>query len=174
MMHKVIPAVALLCCLAASPASAEGVGIALGIGQSGGGMDSYRLGLQRDFGVKWLESAKGHLGGYFEGSAAYWKDGGEDNTIFALSPVFTYSFNLPNHPAVHPYVEAGIGAAYVSKKVIDGRDLSSHFQFEDRLGVGINIRGQKLAAQFFHYSNGGIKGPNDGINIWLVSYTLLF
>lgn len=166
---------ATLCCgLAATPALAADMGATLGLGQSEGGVNIYRLGLQREFGVKWLESAVGHLGGYFEGSAAYWEEGSEDTTVFAISPVFTYTFNLQGQPTVHPYVEAGIGASYVTKKIIDNNDLSSHFQFEDRVGVGVNLNGHKVAAQFFHYSNGGIKQPNHGIDIWLVSYTIPF
>lgn len=174
-MKKVLACLALLALLShAATAWAAPLGVSLGLGQSNDGVDIYRLGLQKDFGATWFLSETGGLSGYFEGSAAFWEKGGEDNTVFAATPVFTYSFNLKSHPAVHPYIEGGIGAAYVSKKVIDGRDLSSHFQFEDRLGVGIDIRGHKLAAQFFHYSNGGIKNPNDGINIWLVSYSFAF
>lgn len=173
-MKKTLLATALCWALFASPALAADMGISLGLGQSEDGMDIYRLGLQRDFGVKWLDSATGSLGGYFEGSVGYWEEGSEDNTIFAITPVFTYAFNLQGHPTVHPYLEAGIGASYVSKKIIDGNDLSSHFQFEDRVGLGVNCRGHKVAAQFFHYSNGGIKNPNDGIDIWLFSYTYPF
>ncbi|MEW6595279.1 MAG: acyloxyacyl hydrolase [Thermodesulfobacteriota bacterium] len=173
-MKKSLLLTALCWTLTAIPAHAADMGASLGLGQSDGGVNIYRVGLQRDFGVKWLESSAGHLGGYFEGSAAYWEEGSEDNTVFAITPVFTYAFNLQGHPAIHPYLEAGIGAAYVSKKIIDGNDLSSHFQFEDRLGVGVNCRGHKVAAQFFHYSNGGIKNPNDGMNIWLLSYTMPF
>ncbi|HSR35875.1 MAG TPA: acyloxyacyl hydrolase [Desulfurivibrionaceae bacterium] len=174
MTKKLFSAVALCCLLAATPALAADMGVSLGLGQSEGGVDIYRLGLQRDFGVKWLESSAGSLGGYFEGSAAYWEEGSEDNTVFAITPVFTYSFNLQAHPTVHPYVEAGIGAGYISKKIIDGNDFGSHFQFEDRLGIGVNCRGHKVAAQFFHYSNAGIKEPNTGIDIWLLSYTYPF
>ena len=173
-MKKRIVLAAFCWTLLATPASAADMGVSFGLGQSEGGVDIYHLGLQRDFGVKWLESSVGHFGGYFEGSAAYWEEGSEDNTVFAVTPVFTYTFNLQGQPAVHPYVEAGIGASYVSKKIIDGRDLSSHFQFEDRLGIGMNYRGHKVAAQFFHYSNAGIKEPNDGIDIWLLSYTYPF
>jgi len=144
-------------------------------GQSTGGVDIYRLGLRKDFGVRWFEGKHGHLGGYFEGSAAYWDNGGEDDTVFALSPVFSYSFQPLGSSGLSPFIEAGIGAAYVAKKVIDGRDLSSHFQFEDRIGLGVATRsGHRLSAHYFHYSNGGIKNPNDGIDIWLITYTVNF
>ena len=45
-------------------------------------------------------------------------------------------------------------------------------QFEHRLGVGLRFRNQTLGLRAMHYSNGGIKKPNDGIEMYSVLYRL--
>ncbi|MFQ6003800.1 MAG: acyloxyacyl hydrolase, partial [Candidatus Zixiibacteriota bacterium] len=92
------------------------------------------------------------------------------------SPVFIYGVAGPINN-IFSYLEAGIGISYLSEKRIKGRDLSSHFQFEDRIGIGAKIGKQKrhdLNFRYMHYSNAGIKQPNDGIDIFIFSYTNSF
>ena len=86
----------------------------------------------------------------------------------ALAPVLVYRFR---RQAVSPYLEIGLGATYVTGKHISARDLSTHFLFEDRLGIGIMGDVHNIGFKAFHYSNARIKQPNDGVNVFLLCYT---
>lgn len=141
--------------------------ISAGYGQSRDNIDIYRLGLQRQFSCQWLESRTGVLSGYFDLSYSRWKKSGDTVHGVALSPVFAYYFNTRDSLGVIPYVEGGIGAAFIDDYKIAGRNLSSNFQFENRIGVGIIIDQIDIKLGHMHYSNAGIKSPNDGIDIWM-------
>ncbi|WP_022667867.1 acyloxyacyl hydrolase [Desulfospira joergensenii] len=162
-MKKIVLALAF-CLLVASNVLADPYGISLGYGEGNGGIDVYRIGFTRDFSAQWFENETGFLSGYFELSYNHWSHGGDDVNGGAISPVFAYYFETGN-PTVLPYVEAGIGVAYIDEYKINNRDLSSHFQFEDRIGVGIKIKAFDLNMRYMHYSNAGIENPNDGIDI---------
>ncbi len=147
----------------------------MGIGESKDLINICRLGFQKQFGRKWVKSKTGHFSGYHEVSLNFWEHENESITGVAYSPVFTYGFAGLNN--VFSYLEAGIGISYLSEKTINGRDLSSHFQFEDRIGIGAKIgkqRAHDLNLRYMHYSNGGIKQPNEGIEIFIFSYTYSF
>jgi len=148
------------------------IGFSIGGGGSCHGTEVIRLGVQRSFSQNWLQSDRGYLTGYFEGSGALWQNGREENEVLAFSPVLSYIFSGTGNSRY--FVEGGIGVGYLAEQWIDGRDLSSHFQFEDRIGFGVLHAGHKLTAHLFHYSNGGIEEPNDGINLFLLSYTFPF
>lgn len=160
---KKIFVVFLFCLLAASRAAAGPYGLTLGYGEGNGGIDVYRFGVTRDFPVQWFETETGFLSGYVELSCSRWTKGGDDVNAAALSPVFVYYVDTGG--AVLPYVEAGIGVAYIDETRINGRNLSSRFQFEDRIGLGIKIKAVDLNLRYMHYSNAGIEAPNDGIDI---------
>lgn len=147
--------------------------ISLGIGKSRDSINIYRVGFQQEFGSNWFESKTGHLSGHHEASLNCWEHERESIQQVAYSPVFGYSFNGLSS-SVMPYLEAGIGIGFLSKKTINGRDLSTHFQFEDRIGIGVKIGKQNrhdLSFRYMHYSNASIKQPNDGIDIFIFSYT---
>jgi lipid A 3-O-deacylase len=147
--------------------------VSLGIGKSRDSINIYRLGFQKEFGNNWLESKIGHMLGYHEVSLGCWEHKRESVQQMAYSPVFGYSFNGLGS-SIMPYLEAGIGIAFLSEKTIKGRNLSSHFQFEDRGGIGVKIGKQKqhdLSFRYMHYSNAGLWQPNDGIDIFIFSYT---
>ena len=147
-------------------------GMSLGMGKARGSIDIYHIGFQKQFGSNLFKSRAGYLSGYHEISLNYCEHGRESIKQAAYSPVFTYVFaGLTN--IMSSYVEAGIGISYLSDKTISGRDLSTHFQFEDRIGVGLKI-GQRhthdLNIRYVHYSNASIKQPNDGIDMVMISY----
>jgi|GEM_PF-636056 len=141
-----------------------GWGVSLGYGQSIDDIDIYHAGLLKQWDVKWLENNTGYVRGYFELSYNRWEKGGEDVNIVALSPVFQYVFHVGN-AIWYPYIEAGIGAAYLDDYTINDRDLSSNLLFEDRIGVGIRIKNVDISFHYMHYSNAALKEPNDGIDI---------
>ncbi len=149
--------------------------ISLGAGKSKESINICRLGVQREFDSKWLKWKTGYFSGYHEVSLNYWEYGNESIKGVAYSPVFIYGFQLNRN--IFPYLEAGVGVSYISEKTIKGRDLSSHFQFEDRVGIGAKIGRRKihdLNLRYMHYSNAGIKQPNQGISMFMFSYAYSF
>ena len=148
----------------------DGAGISYG--QSKDNIDIYRLYLCKDFQNRWFQSGLGYLTGYWEGSLNYWNGYGVHNYGVAISPVFTYRFNTSG--TLTPYLEGGIGASWFSKTTMGPRDLSTHFLFEDRVGAGIRMGNWDLSFRYMHYSNAGIKKPNDGIDIFVSSLTYHF
>ncbi|ADV46384.1 acyloxyacyl hydrolase [Nitratifractor salsuginis] len=147
-------------------------GIGISYGQSKDNIDIYRLYLRKDFQSRWFQSDLGYLSGYWEGSLNYWDGYGTHNYGVALSPVFTYLFNTSG--TFTPYLEGGIGVSWFSKTQMGPRDLSTHFLFEDRIGAGVRIGNWDLSFRYMHYSNAGIKKPNDGIDIFIGSLSYRF
>lgn len=141
-----------------------GWGVSLGYGQSTDSIDIYRAGLLKQWNITWLESKTGYVRGYFELSYNRWEHGGDDVNAVAFSPVFQYVFHAGN-TTWYPYIEAGIGVACLDDYTINDRDLSSKFQFEDRVGAGIRIKNVDISFRYMHYSNAALKKPNDGIDI---------
>lgn len=73
---------------------------------------------------------------------------------------------------VKPYVEAGIGIAVFSGAAAGDQKFGSAFNFEDRIGAGVRIgASQRLGLRVTHYSNAGIKEPNDGIESYAIVYS---
>ena len=148
--------------------------ISVGVGDASGDIDAYRIGFQRDFKKRWWRDRPWGLSGYWEASANYWVDN-DSISALAFSPVFTLS--LKRSSSVTPYFEAGIGVALISNSEIERRNLSTAFQFEDRIGVGLRFGGQQkhdINFRFLHYSNADIKMPNDGLDIFMLSYGYAF
>ncbi len=158
--------ICLLACSSAATAQAPDKvnAIVIDIGESKDDIGIYRLGWRRDF-SHWLKNRWVPLSGYFETSLNYWN--GSENSIFAIafSPVF--ALHLCRDCKYTPYIEAGIGAALLSRTTIDDRDLGSTFQFEDRLGVGVKRGDFDLHVRYMHYSNAGLSWPNNGIDIFI-------
>jgi lipid A 3-O-deacylase len=151
-------------------------GISVGMGKARGAIDIYHVGIRKQFAPHWFQSKVGYLSGYHEISLNYWEHGNESIKQVAYSPVFTYVLAGPTK-LISSYVEGGIGISFLSEKMISGRDLSTYFQFEDRIGVGFKIGRQHrhdLNFKYVHYSNASIKQPNDGIDSFMISYSLSF
>jgi lipid A 3-O-deacylase len=160
--------------MAAGSASAAGEWshVSADYGRANGDIDAFRVGIQRPFDGNLYESGSMALSGYFEASLNYWK--GSSNEIFAaaISPVFTASFCSDCRHV--PYVEAGIGVALLSDNQIDGRNLSTAFQFEDRIGVGLRSDKLDLHVRYMHYSNADISKPNDGVDMYVAGLAYKF
>lgn len=151
----------------------SGWGLSTGYGQSKDDIDIYRVGILKDWKVKWLENATGYVTGYFELSYNHWNGENDSTNGVALSPVFQYAFN-PDGDNWYPYVEGGIGITYIDEYFIDARNLSSNFQFEDRIGIGYRFDRLDLSFRYMHYSNAGLKQPNEGIDIFIGSLAWFF
>jgi len=151
----------------------SGFGLSFGYGQSSDSIDIYRLGLMKKWDVQWLKNSTGYMDGYFELSYNRWDYGGKKINAVSLSPVFQYAFN-PNGSTWYPYIEGGIGVAYLDEYFIKDRNLSSNLQFEDRIGAGFRFNNLDLSFKYMHYSNASLKQPNHGIDIWVGTLAWFF
>lgn len=167
-----------LICLAALAAatlghsfSAQAAGLEFGVGQTGESTMTYRLGLKSDWDKSWLQSDIGRLTGYWSGAYTYWEgDKSSSNHSLSFSPVLVYEFS---GETVKPYLEAGIGIAAFARTEVEENKLGSSFQFEDRIGFGLRFAGgHEVGIRATHYSNAGIKSPNDGIENYSLHYTM--
>jgi len=151
----------------------SGWGLSFSVGEADPDIDIYRVGLKKDFWTKWFENDTGYLSGYFELSYNHWEYNDQDINGVALSPVFVYYFGDESN-FIKPYIEGGIGVTYIDEYHIADRNLSTNFQFEDRIGIGARIGFFDISARYMHYSNASIKGPNHGIDIWMVTTSIQF
>ncbi|WP_158966568.1 acyloxyacyl hydrolase [Paraglaciecola sp. L3A3] len=126
--------------------------------------------------IDWL----GSLDVYWEVSVNFWEYGPHNqhdtNYAVALSPVFSNQFDTlyGKYPLKW---EFGIGVSLVNDTHFAGKDIGSHYQFEDRLGLVLQFGQQldsSLAVRYMHYSNGGLDDHNPGVDFLNVSYAKTF
>ena len=124
-----------------------------------------------DWYQSWLQSYVGRLTGYWDGAYTYWDgDKGSSNNSLSFSPVLVYEFS---GETVKPYVELGVGVAVFSNTKYEEKNFGSAFNFEDRIGFGLRFNGgHEIGIRATHYSNAGIKQPNDGIESYALHYTM--
>jgi lipid A 3-O-deacylase len=73
------------------------------------------------------------------------------------------------------YLEAGVGAMLVSEHRFSQKDISSTFLFGDHVGVGYRIdNASRIGLRFSHFSNAGLKEPNQGLNQVQLTYAHSF
>lgn len=141
------------------------------VGKSTDDISIYRVGIQHDI-SKWLKSKSIPLSGYVESSVNYWKSSGDEIYAVAVSPVFMLFTCKQCEYAF--YLEVGVGLSFISQEVIDTRNMSSHFQFEDRIGFGLKVNNIDYHLRYMHYSNAGLAQPNDGIDILIAGMALKY
>lgn len=109
---------------------------------------------------------------YFDGGFShFWVTNHTDNkslNIYSIAPVVRYAFS--KRGPVTPYLEFSIGASYLTKTRLDGRNLGIHFAFQDRAGGGASWalkNNQKLlfSLHAIHYSNARMSEHNSGITV---------
>ncbi len=171
-MNKLLTLAALSALSLAPVVAAQAADVTFAVGRTDGSSIVYRVGAQFDFERRWFESTTGHLGGYWDAGYSFW-DARETASSHSLSfsPVLVYEFAGDR---VRPYLEAGIGIAFFSSTEMEEHDLGSSFQFEDRLGLGIRFAGQEIGLRALHYSNAGLKQPNDGVEAYTLHYRMNF
>lgn len=117
---------------------------------------------------------------YWEVSANFWEYGEQNhhttNLAVALSPVVSKTFHHINGKYPLKW-EFGIGVSLVNDTKFAGKDIGSHYQFEDRLGLAIDVGKdlkQSIALRYMHYSNGGLNSRNPGVDFLNISYAYEF
>lgn len=117
---------------------------------------------------------------YWEVSVNFWEFGEfnqhETNYAIALSPVIGKTFY--HIDGKYPLRwEFGIGISLVEDTRFAGKDIGSHYQFEDRIGLAVDFgedHKQSLALRYMHYSNGGLNSKNPGLDFLNLSYSYSF
>ncbi|MDE1165073.1 MAG: acyloxyacyl hydrolase [Pseudomonas sp.] len=165
-----------LFCLAALAAftlgqsmTAQALDASVSVGHTDGSTMTYRLGLQSNWDKSWWQTSTGRLTGYWDGAYTYWDSSkGSNSNTLSFAPVFVYEFA---GDSVKPFIEAGIGVSVFSSLRVDDDQLGTAFNFEDRIGAGLRFAGgQEVSIRATHYSNAGIKEPNDGIQSYSLNY----
>jgi lipid A 3-O-deacylase len=151
----------------------DGYGISVNGGR-GSTVDIARLGIQKDFESVIYSNETFNLKGFHELGLNYWNGNRKNISAVSYSPVFVVDFNQYTTQGYKPYVDFGIGIAFLSDTLIDSKNMSSSFQFEDRISLGITKDNIDMYIRYMHYSNGGIKKPNDGINMGLIGFNYRF
>lgn len=156
-------------CISGSVWAVDGVSVELGQGNS---TDMGRVGALWNFDQKWLTEGDWQVGGFWEATLGQWKGRsaiGNNQTVtdVGLTPVFRLEQKNPG--AFSPYLEGAVGFHLISPVFIyDNRHFGSSFQFGDHLGAGVRFGDHQqydFAYRYQHLSNGGIKKPNQGINL---------
>ena len=138
---------------------------------SNASVNMYRVAVQWNWNKKLVEMGNWHLGGYWESDAGYWSNnsaGRTHATILDLGFTPVLRFQQTTRSALSPYAELGVGFHLLSAtSVSPQRQFGSSFQFGDHVGAGVRF-GDKgkydVGYRYQHFSNAGIKGPNQGIN----------
>jgi len=172
-MKKLIAAVAATLALSPAFASDNLVDGVYAEYSGGAKVKMGHIGVTKDWpsNWSWFESNGRHLTGYWDASLGYW-EGSQYNDIpgakqriadIGFTPVLRYQ----SIDKTGFFAEIGIGAHLLSKTYNnDGDRLSTAFEFGDHLGVGYTFdKNWEVGAKYQHYSNGGIKEPNSGVNV---------
>lgn len=143
-------------------------------GSTGQSQVTGRIGLNKEWDAKYFDSSVGYLSGYWSLGYTYWEKGkyGNDGHTLSFAPVFTYNFYTNN--GLEPFIEAGIGVSAFSKTKVGDKNLGSSFNFEDRIGFGARFGDHTVGIRAIHYSNAGIKKPNNGIESYSLYYAYKF
>ncbi|MDN3380616.1 MULTISPECIES: acyloxyacyl hydrolase [unclassified Pseudoalteromonas] len=113
---------------------------------------------------------------YLESSINIWEYGAENkhqtNLVLAISPVLQYPIgHIKNIPIS---IEAGIGFSLIDDTYFASKNVSTHYQFEDRIGFVAEFGDVTTALRYLHYSNAGFKRPNPGLDFISLSLSKRF
>ena len=167
----------LLFCMYAYGFAADSISFEVGTGDR---TQMARVGAQWNWKKEWWKSNGTHIGGYWDLTLAQWRANKFQNvpgrtqniTDIGITPVFR--FEKDSRKGL--YMEAGIGAHYLSKHYDnDGGQLSTKFEFGDHIGAGYVFNNNvDLGIKIQHFSNGGIKKPNSGVNFAVIGLKYQF
>ena len=81
----------------------------------------------------------------------------------------SYSRIIRKYITNNVFFDAGLGLSIHNNNSMNGSDLGSVYQFENRLGIGYERETYRSVLNLFHYSNAGLEGKNDGVDILMLS-----
>lgn len=163
----------LLGCVGAAQALAVDVAVEAGLGVSADASDTYALR------VAMRDRAYGDPRGWslwWEASVGGWRYEVEGDTKhlvdIAATPLLRY-IARGQHAF---FAEAGVGIHYLSRRYQRGdHQFSTRVQFSPQVGVGYRFEeGGELVLRFQHLSNAGLKQPNAGVELLLLSVSKAF
>jgi len=147
--------------------------ITVGYGSSSEHIDIYRISIKKDLNKYFFEKRYKYLPKYYETSLGYWEgESGGNIKSLSFTPMFRYDFG--QYYESIPYIEAGVGAAYLSKTKLEGENFGTHFQFENVVGIGFKFSDFDLSFRYIHHSNAGIHEDNSGVDFTLISISYKF
>ena len=137
--------------------------------------DVYRVGLQNRWNRTWFNDDAWYLGGYWDVSVGYMESGYDDSDLYevGLTPVLRLQRDAQLSSGIAPFSEVGIGGHLLSDDEIGKRELGTGFQVASHIGLGLGFgeRGRyELAYRFQHLGNAGLKSPNNGLDLHLLSF----
>lgn len=153
------------------------VGVSIASGYGVARIVPLRLGLQKEFEKQWRTDRTWTISGYWEGSlySLHGKRGLAPNShkqLAASALAGVFRFNRAECTVLGwPYIELGVGLSFLTRKEIGGRKLGTHFQFEDRFGIGVRFgenREYDFGYKAIHFSNAYLGPVNNGINLHLL------
>ena len=151
----------------------DAVGVSAGAGVKNHGASSSGVSLLVQTGDLWSRRFDGgsELALLGEGAIMGIRQSGDVLWGVSVSPLLRWRFPLAMD-GVMPYLQAGIGGAWFNRSRLHDTDLGSALQFVDQLGLGVAGKHWDAGLRMLHYSNGGLKQPNEGLN--LVELVLLY
>lgn len=168
---KTFAVAALLTCITSASQAVDSVSLEFATGDN---TKMARVGAQWKWDNQWWKSNGTHIGGYWDATLAQWRGNRfqnipgntQDITAIGITPVFRFQ----NDSQKGFYAEAAIGVHLLSELYDNGgRKLSTRFQFGDHLGFGYVFQNNlDLGLKIQHFSNGGIKKPNSGVDFAVV------
>lgn len=151
--------------------------------------NNYRLGLVWNWDKNLFNSERVKLDGYFELAGSFWKsglsasdnpspDGKDKANVFSFSPVFRLSPVNPVWGSVRPFLDAGVGAAWLSEVDLEKEkkspiNMGGHWQFEIRLMAGLQFgerQQYEVSYGWVHYSNAHINDMNESIDFHMLTF----
>lgn len=147
-------------------------GITIGLGNGTGGLNSARLALVQTLDPLGFNQFFSNVGLQLEYSVNRWEEHHNSHNAFGLLP--SIRWNWYPQERWHLFVDLGVGASYHQDTQVADHQLGTHYLFEDRLGLGLRHERWELALRGYHYSNGGLRQPNDGLNLLNLEVSWLF
>lgn len=133
-----------------------------------------RVAAQWNWAKPLTHTADGVVVGHWDVSASHWHGSRFNNTpgqsqsfyTLGVTPVIRWQ----SKGETGAYAEAGLGLHYFSDLYNNnGSQLSTHYQFGTLLGAGYRFSPKfDLGLRIQHFSNGGFKSPNTGVNLAIV------
>jgi lipid A 3-O-deacylase len=159
-------------------------GLSIASGYGAAQLVPIRVGIQKTLQKQWRTQSAWPISGYCEGSFYAMNrrqkppvgNSPQSLKAAAFAGVLRMQRAQPWH-RVHPYVELGLGLSYLNHSRIGSRDLGIHFQFEDRLGIGLRFgeaHQYDLGYKAIHFSNAYLGPANHGINLHVFALNYWF